>query len=198
MATKSKVEVQEQPASEVAAVVPAPAPVKVSPNRIQPQPVLSTQMRAFAMMVKISEGTFAIGDQGGYDVLVGSSAEEPHLFTSFADHPRVLVKLPRKDGSLLESTAAGAYQILEHNFDVYRKQLGLVDFSPAAQDIIMLQMVRECRATAAIEAGLISAAISMCCSRWASFPGANYAGQHMHAFDTLLKAFQGAGGQVRA
>lgn len=95
-------------------------------------------LAAFLDMVGFSEGT----DNGrqptrdrGYDVLVGGG-----LFVSYADHPRILVELPRLG---IKSTAAGRYQLLARYYDPYRRQLRLVDFGPAAQDAIAVQQIRE-------------------------------------------------------
>jgi len=84
----------------------------------------SKNMTAFLSMLAYSEGT----DNGrqptknhGYDVIVGGS-----LMTSYADHPRKLINLPKLG---IKSTAAGRYQILSKYYDAYKKQLRLPDFS---------------------------------------------------------------------
>ena len=51
----------------------------------------------------------------GYDVLVGGQ-----MYTGYADHPRVLVDLPRLG---IQSTAAGRYQLLRRYFDASGKLL---------------------------------------------------------------------------
>lgn len=134
-------------------------------------------------MLAFSEGT----DNGkqptndhGYDVVVGGS-----LFTDYSDHPRKSVKL-RSLG--ISSTAAGRYQVLARYFDAYKKQLKLPDFSPASQDAIAVQLIRECGAYADIEEGRIEQAITKCRSRWASLPGAGY-GQHEHSMQGLLDVY---------
>lgn len=145
-------------------------------------------VRTFLDLIAWSEGT----DNGrqptkdrGYDVVVGGS-----LFSSYADHPRKLVDLPKLG---IKSTAAGRYQILSRFFDHYRKSLGLPDFGPESQDRIALQLIRECRALDDIKAGRIEQAIHKCRSRWASLPGAGY-GQHEHKVGPLLAAYSKAGG----
>jgi muramidase (phage lysozyme) len=142
---------------------------------------------AFLDMIAFSEGT----DNGkqstkfnGYDVLVGGGT-----FTSFADHPRILVQLNPK----LASTAAGRYQLLARYFDVYKKQLGLKDFSPLSQDLIALQQIKEQRATADIIAGDFVKAISKVKNIWASLPGAGY-GQHENKLTDLAAVYQKKGG----
>lgn len=147
---------------------------------------MTTNEKAFLTMLAISEGTFGRGDDG-YNVLVGGS-----LFSSYADHPRKVVRLSKA----LSSTAAGRYQILERYYDAYRIKLHLPDFSPASQDAIAMQLIRECRALPMIAAGRIRDAINACSSRWASLPGANYPGQRMNHMDDLLNAYRNAGGKI--
>ncbi|MDK6079543.1 glycoside hydrolase family 104 protein [Massilia varians] len=155
---------------------------------------MSPNLRAFLQMIAVSELTarlLAISDNG-YNVLVGSTKDHPRLFSSYADHPRQLIDLPRLG---IKSTAAGRYQILARFFDAYKKQLCLKDFSPASQDAIAVQMIRECSALADIEAGRVSAAVTKCRSRWASLPGAGY-GQHENDLEMLVLAFRRSGGVI--
>ncbi|EQB5729116.1 glycoside hydrolase family 104 protein [Enterobacter hormaechei] len=150
---------------------------------------LNSQRKAFLDMLAWSEGTDKPGQptkNHGYDVIVGGS-----LFTSYADHPRKLITLnPR-----LKSTAAGRYQLLSRYWDAYRSQLGLRDFSPASQDAVALQQIKESRALQLIDEGYIRQAIDRCSNIWASLPGAGY-GQHEHKVENLLKKFKEAGGYV--
>ncbi|WP_066736546.1 glycoside hydrolase family protein [Cupriavidus sp. D384] len=145
-------------------------------------------MAAFLDMLGYSEGT----DNGrqptkdhGYDVLVGGG-----LFSGYADHPRQMVDLPRLG---IKSSAAGRYQLLSRYFDVYKRQLGLKDFGPGAQDAIAVQQIRERRAIPDIEAGRLKDAIAKCRNIWASLPGAGY-GQHEHDFNTLRAQYLLHGG----
>jgi muramidase (phage lysozyme) len=146
----------------------------------------SKNMRAFLDMIARSEGTWGKGHDG-YDVLVGGK-----LFNGYDDHPRVKVDLPRLG---IKSTAAGRYQILARYYDAYKKQLNLPDFSPASQDKIALQLIKECRAVDDIENGNIERAIIKCNSRWASLSGAGY-GQREHSISFLVSAYREAGGSV--
>lgn len=145
---------------------------------------------AFLDMLAWAEGT----DNGrqptrdrGYDVIVGGQ-----LFRGYADHPRVLVDLPKLR---IQSTAAGRYQLLRRYFDAYRKTLGLRDFSPLSQDLIALQQIRERRALPLIQAGKIVEAIHAVRNIWASLPGAGY-GQHEQKLERLLAIYQQVGGEV--
>lgn len=150
---------------------------------------LNTQRKAFLDMLAWSEGTDKPGQptrNRGYDVIVGGT-----LFTSYADHPRKLVTLNPK----LKSTAAGRYQLLSRYWDAYRIQLGLKDFSPASQDAVALQQIKERGALPLIDKGDIRQAIDRCSNIWASLPGAGY-GQFEHKADNLIARFRDAGGIV--
>jgi muramidase (phage lysozyme) len=148
---------------------------------------LGDNRKAFLDMIAHSEGTSTIeGSDNGYNVLVGGT-----LFDSYADHPRKLVTINSK----LKSTAAGRYQLLSRYFDYYKKLLHLPDFSPASQDAIALQQIRECRALQDVDDGKIQSAINKCKGIWASLPGAGY-GQRENNLDDLLIAYQNAGGTV--
>jgi muramidase (phage lysozyme) len=148
---------------------------------------LGDNRKAFLTMISISEGTSTIeGSDNGYNVLVGGT-----LFDSYADHPRKLVTINSK----IKSTAAGRYQLLSRYFDYYKTFLHLPDFSPASQDTIALQQIRECRALQDVDDGKIQNAINKCKGIWASLPGAGY-GQRENKLDDLLIAYHNAGGTV--
>jgi len=156
--------------------------------QVTPKQAGGANVVAFLDMLAWSEGT----DNGrqatkdrGYDVIVGGQ-----LFSGYADHPRVLVDLPRLK---IQSTAAGRYQLLRRYFDAYRRTLGLKDFSPLSQDLIALQQIRERRALPLIQAGKITEAIAAVRNIWASLPGAGY-GQHEQKLDNLLSIYRKAGG----
>ncbi|NTE96672.1 glycoside hydrolase family 104 protein [Agrobacterium tumefaciens] len=142
---------------------------------------------AFLDAISFSEGTNKFGDQDGYNVIVGGST-----FTSYADHPRKLIPLPKLG---IKSTAAGRYQLLSRYWDAYSKQLGLKDFSPINQDRVALQQIKERRALDDIKAGRFADAVAKCKNIWASFPGAGY-GQHEHKLENLVQAYKRAGGVV--
>jgi muramidase (phage lysozyme) len=149
-----------------------------------------TNLDAFLTMIAISEGTEFIGNHG-YDCIVGSTPAHPHLFTSYADHPRIAVRL----SSTLTSTAAGRYQILERFYDAYKASLHLPDFGPSSQDAIAMQMIRERRALDDVSAGRLESAVAKCSGTWASLPGNDY-GQHQNSLASLQSAYTQSGGQV--
>lgn len=139
-------------------------------------------------MIAFSEGTARVpNSDNGYRVIVGGQT-----FTSYDDHPRVKVYLP---AFKVWSSAAGRYQLLARYFDAYKKTLGLKDFSPASQDAIALQQIKEQGALDDIDKGRISVAIEKCRNIWASFPGAGY-GQREEKVTKLLMAYSGNGGNL--
>lgn len=154
---------------------------------------MNPNLEAFLATIRFSElGADLLkksGTEKGYNVLVGGV-----LFNSYADHPRQKVWLPSLQ---ISSTAAGGYQILSRYFDVYKKQLKLPDFSPASQDAIAIQMIKECKAFDDIKWGRFDTAINKCRSRWASFPGAGY-NQHENKIESLRGYFLQHGGTLIA
>lgn len=142
--------------------------------------------KAFLTMIATAEGTVNLGDNG-YNVLVGGS-----LFTGYADHPRKAVYLPKYK---IKSTAAGRYQILSRYYTFYKKLLKLKDFSPASQDAIAIQMIKEQHALEDVDEGRVDAAIKKVSNIWASMPGAGY-GQREVAIASLRKSFVDAGGLI--
>lgn len=151
--------------------------------------LITSQKRAFLDLIAHSEigPKLLAASDNGYNVLVGGE-----LFDSYKTHPNKLVYLPRLR---LSSTAAGRYQLLYRYWLAYSRQLKLPDFSPASQDQIALQQIKERGAFDDIEAGRIAAAVSKCRNIWASFPGAGY-NQHEQKLDSLLAAFVKAGGSL--
>lgn len=155
--------------------------------------------------VAYSELGYALlaASDNGYNVLVGSTASKPNLFTSYKKHPGILVHVPIRhehpDGTetttIVDSTAAGRYQVLNHYAQVYMVQLRLPDFGKVSQDRIALQLFRETGAYELFRAGKFEQAIHAASSRWASFPGAGY-DQHENAIEPLLAAYKRAGGTV--
>ena len=148
---------------------------------------MTSNQGAFLDMIAVSEGTSGIGDNG-YNVMVGTTPSKPLLFSSYADHPRILNKQ-------LNSTAAGRYQLLSRYYDYYKRFLDLPDFSPTSQDLIALQQIKECRAIPDIDAGHFNVAVAECAHIWASLPGSIY-DQHTNSLDDLRAAYVNAGGTL--
>jgi muramidase (phage lysozyme) len=144
----------------------------------------SRNVRAFLDMLAFSEGTKGRGDDG-YNKLVNPGG----FFESYATHPNQLMEV--RPG--LKSTAAGRYQFLSTYWPHYRDQLGLPDFGPTSQDKWAVQLIRERRALADVEAGRIEQALTQCSNIWASLPGAGY-NQPEHPLAVLLAKFTEFGG----
>jgi len=155
--------------------------------------MITVNQRAFLDMIAHSEigpALLSVSDNG-YNVIVGSTAAHPTLFDDYSDHPHRMVMLSPH----LTSSAAGRYQLLGRYFDVYKKQLGLPDFSPDSQDAIALQQIKECKALQDIAAGNFERAVFLCARIWASLPGAGY-GQHENEMEDLKDAYLAAGGSL--
>jgi muramidase (phage lysozyme) len=135
---------------------------------------------------EIGDALLAVSDDG-YNVIVGSTAAKPHLLTSYADHPQIIVKLSPK----LSSSAAGRYQFIARTWDALARDLRFKDFSPENQDRGAIELLREVGALPLIRSGRIADAIEAAAPIWASFPGAGY-GQHENKLTDLLAAFDKA------
>ena len=142
---------------------------------------------AFLDMIAHAEGVERFSDHHGYDVMVGGER-----FTSYSDHPRKMVWLPKYR---IKSTAAGRYQFLWKTWNSLRLKLKLPDFGPASQDRAAIELLRETGALADIKKGWISSAIRKSRKTWASLPDAGY-GQRELPLETLLAVYQKAGGQI--
>lgn len=133
---------------------------------------------------EIGRDLLAHSDQG-YNVLYGGT-----LFASYADHPRKHITV-----NGLTSTAAGKYQILERTYDAYKARLGLMDFTPHAQDCIALELIRERGGDMLINDGRFSDAIIRCNPIWASLPNSPY-GQHTNTMAHLEAFYENVGGTL--
>lgn len=152
-------------------------------SRVKEHPNLCALLDTIAMC----EGTAQIehGDDG-YRVLVGGN-----LFNSYADHPRIHVKV--RQG--LWSTAAGRYQILERTYNACAKELAITDFTPISQDKIAIKLIRDCGAIPLIEAGNLELAVARIAHIWASLPGAGY-GQRERSTSAVKNYYVQAGGTI--
>lgn len=144
-------------------------------------PNLDRRLVAFLDMLAGSEGTStsAVTRNSGYDVIV-SGVAGPEAFTDYSDHPFAkgrpakLIRPATTTAPTLTSTASGRYQLLLRYWRAYQRQLHLPDFSPASQDAVALQQIKERGAVADILAGEVELAIGLCSNIWASLPGNNY------------------------
>ncbi len=130
-------------------------------NDAKPSMLNNPNVKAMLAVIRSGEGT---ADPNGYRRLFGGQ-----LFTSFADHPRILVK---KSG--YSSTAAGAYQFLSRVWDETAKIMGLKDFSPANQDLAALGRIAARGALDDVIAGRFEIAVKKLAKEWASLPFSPY------------------------
>jgi muramidase (phage lysozyme) len=148
--------------------------------RVSPTLLQNKNVQAMLRVIRTGEGT---ADAGGYSRLFGGGN-----FTGFADHPRQKIT---KWG--LTSTAAGAYQFLASSWDETKRTMGLVDFSPASQDLAALGRLAARGALDDVVAGRFTSAIKKINREWASMPGSPY-GQRTMQFSSALAIYQGTGG----
>ena len=174
----------------------------------------SNGLAAFLDLIAASEGTSTstITKDNGYDVIV-SGADGPHSFSDYSIHPfsqgraPILVRgaqqgVPNTPAAFaaggplfavnpveeLRSTASGRYQITLPTWEGLTKALGLGTFSPAAQDLAGIELLRQASATDLIIDGQIATAITRCSYTWASFPGNDYR-QGTRSIAWLLSTF---------
>lgn len=159
--------------------------------------LMNKNLQAFLDTIAWSEGTSIIkSSDNGYNVIVGGKlfntmSGDGKTVIDYRNHPHQLIHINQE----LSSTAAGRYQLLAKYYDFYRKLLKLNDFSPASQDAIAIQQIKECKAIANIRAGNFALAIKKCSRIWASFPGANY-NQHEHKMEDLQAIYLKSGGTL--
>lgn len=149
--------------------------------------------KAFLDMIaysEIGEKLLQISDNG-YNVIVGSTPSKPILMSSYKDHPRKVIKI----NTTLYSSAAGRYQLLARYWDYYKTFLQLKDYSPASQDAVALQQIKERKALDDINAGRFEEAVNKVSNIWASLPNSQY-GQHTNDMGDLKTAYIEAGGTV--
>lgn len=155
-----------------------------SMGRVTSADVANSNVQAFLRVIRRGEGT---SDAGGYSRLFGGGT-----FSSFADHPRVLV---RKGG--YSSTAAGAYQALSSSWDETARIMRLPDFSPASQDKFAVGRIAARGALDDVKAGRFEAAVRKCAREWASLPFSPY-GQPVISMDTAYSVYAANGGDLEA
>lgn len=149
---------------------------------------MTSNRDAFIGMITVSELGQPLIDatDEGYNVLVGSTAQHPILFNSYATHPHILNKQ-------FNSTAAGAGQIIYPTFVSLCRMKGYTDFSPATQRAMMIDLVSGRGALADVDSGNFAQAIAKCAAEWASLPGGT-SGQHEQKFSFLQDVYTSKGG----
>lgn len=144
--------------------------------------ILNSNVQAFLRAIRIGEGT---SDVDGYRRLVGGGE-----FDSYQDHPNKKIHL---DHLNINSTAAGAYQIIHLTWVGLKSQYDLPDFSPDSQDRAAIGLISECDALRDIVAGKFAIAVQKCSKEWASLPGST-AGQRIEDFEKVRQVYLDNGG----
>jgi muramidase (phage lysozyme) len=132
---------------------------------------------------EIGPELMAVSDDG-YNVIVGSTPENPILFNDYSKHPRVYETAEN-------STAAGRSQWIWPTWKAMIARYEYNDFTPITQDRATIAKFRERGAMQAILAGKIEQAIVWCNHEWASFSSAGY-GQHENKMAYLVDAYNKA------
>ena len=126
---------------------------------------MNDNLRCFLDMIAFSEigPELLAKSDNGYNVMVGSTPQNPLLFSDYSEHPHI-------HNEAMNSDAAGRYQFMGRYWPHYKIQLNLPDFGHDSQDRWAIQLIKECHALDDILTGHIAIAIGKCASRWASFP----------------------------
>lgn len=122
-------------------------------------PLYLARTKAFLHTIAVAEGT---DSPNGYRTQYTGAQ-----FSSFRDHPRQ-VKCSRRYGKKLCSDAAGRYQFLSPTWDRFAKKLGIRDFTPANQNRVALELIREKGALQDVKAGRFEIAASKVAPVWPS------------------------------
>lgn len=117
------------------------------------------KVRAMLQTIRYAEGT---SGELGYNTRVGGG-----VFHDLSKKPRGRFFV---DSIGQESSAEGAYQFLDKTWDRVAKKLGLKDFSPEAQDLAAVELLRERGVIDQLEKGDIDGAIHKASGEWSSLP----------------------------
>ncbi|CAN0621110.1 Glycoside hydrolase [Burkholderia multivorans] len=136
-------------------------------------------LSAFLYMLRMGESS------NRYNVIYGGQT-----FSDYSHHPNIWVPIPN-DPRHRGSTAAGAYQFIHGTWEGLAARLGLVDFSPASQDVAAAQFLTDLGAMQFIEAGDVAGANAQINSTGVMFESL------LRRSGTQLQAwFQAAGGAL--
>ena len=108
--------------------------------------------------VKAFLDTLAKTEGADYDTLVGGKK-----FKDYRVHPNLRHET-------LNSTAAGRYQIIHPTWMDLSRKLGLEDFSPITQDLMAIQLLRDCGAMQPLLKGDFMGVLKKAYKKWASIP----------------------------
>jgi muramidase (phage lysozyme) len=138
-------------------------------------------VQAFVKAISWAEG-------GHYNSLFGINK----TFDDYSAFPRPLDP---------KNTPTGAYQITKGTYLGLSKALGLTDFSPHTQDLMVVQLLDNLHALQDVTKGNIDAALHKVCKTWAALPqgrdmGNAYPGQPYKRYEELVPYYQMQGGKL--
>ncbi len=138
-------------------------------------------------VVRTTEGTTAMD---GYGYLFGSSSNNELRFTDFSTHPN-----NHQVHNNINSTAAGAYQILYKTYTDLCEKYGFTDFEPHTQDLMFCALLDGIGVLNAVGKGLMlqEQILGKMSGIWASLPYSPY-GQPTHTVADVRAAYLAAGG----
>lgn len=125
-------------------------------------------VRRYLDVIAQAEGTAQYADP--YRVAFGGST-----MADLARHPGIARSFKQTDGKTNTTTAAGKYQFLERTWNDVAGKLGLTDFSPRAQDLGALELMRRSGSLDDVLRGDYGSAIRKDGRTWASLPSSPYA-----------------------
>jgi muramidase (phage lysozyme) len=138
--------------------------------------------------VKAFLDTTAEAEGGDYNFKYGAVAgkkNDPWRFDDFSTHPGA--------GFGGSSTAAGRYQITIATWREMGGNMGLTDFSPQAQDLMAVDIMRTDKVLSSLEAGDIQPVLKRESGRWAALPqGKDLPGRYPQPYmkyDDFYKSF---------
>lgn len=131
-------------------------------------------VRKFLMLITYTEGTDL--QKTPYNELFGLSN-----FKGYETHPNILIVSHN-----YRSTAAGRYQFLYRTWLGLKKKFPDATFSPEWQDLLAIELLRQCKAYDYIIKGDWKNAIDKANVVWASLPGSPY-GQPTKPLNACLK-----------
>ena len=134
-------------------------------------------MRAMLTTIRTTEGH---GTSTAYDVKYGGAK-----FTDNSDHPGGgTFTEKQKDGTTKEvyHSPAGAYQITEGTYNLYKDKAGVSDFSPTSQDKVAVSIIEGQKgAYSSVVNGNVETSFQLLKSQWSSLPGATDPGMSLGA-----------------
>lgn len=140
----------------------------------------SSNVQAVLRVIRLGESNAT--DPEAYQALFGWKPGNGKIFTSFADHPKQAMQFRARDGRMLWTSAAGAYQAMcaipgktkVDTWGDFQRSHGPSDFSPYSQDKFAVWCINRRGALQDAIEGRIEQVIAKCANEWASFPGNNY------------------------